>query len=364
MKSIWFGLAIGIVIWSSCHPVKLEVEAAVETTPVINSEDAADDAAIFIHPTDSEKSLIIGTNKQSGLVLYSLQGEQLEAYNIGRVNNVDIIDYPSPNEEATILIGGSNRTDNTISIKALDPQTSKLSDILREPLQSKVDEVYGFCFYQGEQTYAMVIGKDGVLEQWLLSWAKQGKVKGEVVRTFDVGGQCEGLVADHELGYLYIAEEEEAIWRYAAEPSGGDDRVLVDRIKENGNLRADLEGLCLYYAAGGKGYLLASSQGNNSYAVYDRAGDNPYLGSFRIKHGELIDGTSETDGIDVTNLKSGDFANGFFIVQDGHNRLKGKKENQNFKIVPWESIANSFSPPLHIDNNYIKQPNNRLSKTQ
>lgn len=364
MKRIWFSLLLGMVVWSACHPVKIEVEATVETTPVINADDAADDAAIFIHPTDNEKSLIIGTNKQSGLVVYSLAGKQLQAYNIGRINNVDIIEFPSPNGRPAVLVGGSNRTDNTISIQVLDPQTSKLSDVVHEPLQSKVDEVYGFCFYQGEQTYAMVIGKDGVLEQWLLSWTEQGKVKGKVVRTFDVGGQCEGLVADHELGQLYIAEEEEGIWRYSAEPSAGNDRVLVDRIKENGNLRADLEGLCMYYAADGKGYLLASSQGNNSYAVYDRTGANAYLGSFRIKHGEVIDGTSETDGIDVTNLASGDFAHGFFIVQDGHNKMKGKIENQNFKIVPWETIAKSFSPALHIDNTYTKQPNNRISKTQ
>ena len=62
---------------TACHPVKTTVQATVETAPVESSDDAADDPAIFIHPTNAEKNAIIGTNKQSGLVVYNLKGEQI-----------------------------------------------------------------------------------------------------------------------------------------------------------------------------------------------------------------------------------------------------------------------------------------------
>src|SRR5437764_15438499 len=35
--------------------------------------------------------------------------------------------------------------------------------------------------------------------------------------------------------------------------------------------------LAIYYATSGRGYLIASSQGNNTYKVYERAGANRYV---------------------------------------------------------------------------------------
>ena len=53
------------------------VSATVETAPVHSSADAADDPAIWIHPTDPSQSTVIGTDKSSdghGLVVYDLSG--------------------------------------------------------------------------------------------------------------------------------------------------------------------------------------------------------------------------------------------------------------------------------------------------
>jgi 3-phytase len=83
-----------------------------------------------------------------------------------------------------------------------------------------------------------------------------------------------------------------------------------------------------------------SSQGNDSYAVLERTGDNRYLGSFAIvANAERgIDGASETDGLDVsgTNLGPG-FEAGAVVVQDGRNVLPG--QTQNFKYLPWSAVA-------------------------
>ncbi len=39
------------------------------------------------------------------------------------------------------------------------------------------------------------------------------------MREFKLNSQTEGLVADDEYGNLYIAEEDEAIWKFNAEPA-------------------------------------------------------------------------------------------------------------------------------------------------
>ena len=54
------------------------VPALVETTPVKTQGDAADDPAIWVHPIDAQKSLILGTNKKRGLYVYNLEGEEVQ----------------------------------------------------------------------------------------------------------------------------------------------------------------------------------------------------------------------------------------------------------------------------------------------
>ena len=51
--------------------------ARLETRPVPNRDDAADDPAIWIHPLSPELSLILGTDKQGGLHLYDMDGSPL-----------------------------------------------------------------------------------------------------------------------------------------------------------------------------------------------------------------------------------------------------------------------------------------------
>src|SRR3989337_2683988 len=58
------------------------VMPTVETTPVPDAGDAADDVAIWIHPTDPSLSTVIGTDKlaSGGLGVYNLAGNQLYFY--------------------------------------------------------------------------------------------------------------------------------------------------------------------------------------------------------------------------------------------------------------------------------------------
>jgi 3-phytase len=59
------------------------------------------------------------------------------------------------------------------------------------------------------------------------------------------------------------------------------------------------------------------------------------VGSFRIGDGRGIDGTSDTDGIDVAATPLGaSFPSGVFVAQDGEN----DGQTQNFKLVPLDQI--------------------------
>ena len=102
-----------------------------------------------------------------------------------------------------------------------------------------------------------------------------------------------------------------------------------------------------------KGYLIASSQGNYSYAIFERQSPHKYLGSFRIADG-TIDGAEETDGLDIINMNLGEkFPYGMLVVQDGYNKINEKSVSQNFTIKKKKKIANLFEPKLSILNEQV-----------
>jgi myo-inositol-hexaphosphate 3-phosphohydrolase len=325
----------------------VQVAATVETDPVPHTGDAADDPAIWIHPTDPSLSTIIGTDKDGGILVYNLAGQQLQYRPDGEINNVDLrYNFPLGGQRVA-LVAATNQTNDSIAVYRVDPTTRQLENVAARTLSAGVS-LYGFCMYHSPisgKYYAFATQPSGGVLQWELFDNGSGKVDMRQVRSLAIASQSEGCVADDELGYLYVSEELVGIWKYGAEPDSGAARTQVDVVGAGGNLTADIEGLTIYYASGG-GYLLASSQGNSEYVVYRREAGNAYLKTFAIVAGNGIDKVSSTDGIDVTNAGLGSaFPQGVFVAQDNRNDVG----NQNFKLVPWQSIANTGAPALTID---------------
>ena len=323
------------------------ISATVETDPVPHSGDAADDAAIWVNQHDRSLSTIIGTDKQGGLAVYDLSGRQIQYLPAGAANNVDIRnDFPLGGELVSLVVVSRQET-KTLGIYKVDPSTRELVDV-SAGVSTTLDNNYGLCMYRSAvsgKTYAFVDSENdpganpGEVEQWELFDNGEGKVSGSLVRTFDVGTQTEGCVADDELGYFYIGEEDIGIWKYGAEPDAGAERILVDSTGSTGHLVADVEGLTMSYSANSTGYLLASSQGNSSFVAYKREGGNDYVKTFKIEPGGGIDRVEQTDGIDVTTMDLGpNFPSGAFIAQDGKN----DNGYQNFKLVPYQRIFPSL----------------------
>jgi 3-phytase len=315
----------------------IPVQATVETDPVLSSGDAADDPAIWRHPLDGTKSTIIGTDKKRGLMVYDMDGRVLQELPDGKMGNVDLRHDFSLAGSPTAIVTANDRGDNSIAVYAIDVSTRKLRNVAARRLGVGI-AVYGSCMYRSAVNgayYVFITSKSGGVEQWRLFETRPGTVDAERVRGFELGSQIEACVADDELGFLYIGEERVGIWKYAAEPTGGDRRIAVDSTGPSGFLTPDVEGLAIFFGAAGTGYVIASSQGRDAFNVYRREGRNEYVATFAIEEGNGIDRVTHSDGVEVLNASLGPrFPHGVFVAQDQQN-VGGR---QNFKLVPWPAI--------------------------
>jgi 3-phytase len=319
------------------------ISARYETAPTGSYGDAADDPAIWAHPSDPAKSLVVATDKKAGLYVYDMQGRVVHFLADGKMNNIDLRDGFMLDGKPVTLVTASDRTRKAIAIYRLDSDKRQLVNIADGLQPTGLEDPYGLCMYRSaknRKTYVFINSGDGPLHQWLLTDAGNSRVKSRLVRKLRFETQTEGCVADDATGVLYVGEEDAALWRMNAEPNGGSERTAVDRVVDNPAIKDDLEGVGLYDLGGGRGYLVVSSQGNDTYAVYRREGKQEYLGSFAVVADPAsgIDGISETDGLDVSSHDLGPgFEHGAMVAQDGRNVLP--VENQNYKYVSWDDIA-------------------------
>lgn len=343
------GLAPGVADAASRAAAKPSVKVVLptaETRPVDSFGDAADDPAIWANPADPAKSLIIATDKKAGLYVYDMQGRVAQFLPDGKMNNVDLRNGFRLGGNEVTLVTATNRTDKTIAIYRLDAATGTLVDVTDGPQSTGMHDPYGLCMYRSPRngdTYVFVNGDDTAKKQWRLVDAGNGRVRAELVREFAFESQTEGCVADDAAATLFVGEEDVALWALPAEPDGGDAKTAVDRVADNPAIKDDLEGMGLYDLGNGRGYIIVSSQGNDTYAVYRREGQREYLGSFAVAGDPArgIDGISETDGLEVSSANLGPgYEHGAMVAQDGRNVMP--VQNQNYKIVPWKAIAEAL----------------------
>ncbi|MEB3310093.1 MAG: phytase [Snowella sp.] len=362
------------------------------TTPLIGD---SDDPAVWIDPTDSGNSLIIGTLKDGGLAVFSLEGEVLQTVTpvdmLGagaefgdlRYNNVDVLYNFQLGAETVDIAVVSDRANDTLNIFKINPATHQLESITAPTLLNDafsifgVDDgemtAYGLAAYKSPVTgksYVFVTQAGGnKIAQLELQSAASGTISASVVRTIELpiatgddpeDYQSEAIAVDQEKGIVYLAVEGKiGIVKFAAEPNDSN-QITVVRPVGSPELVPDLEGLAIYYGPNGTGYLVASSQGDSTYAVYSREENNTYLGSFVVGDNTAlgIDQANETDGLEIINVPLGSaFPFGALLVQDGANEPQNVVKNDdelennatNFKFIPWESVANAFQTPLLID---------------
>lgn len=328
-----------LLILSACAPPVVKpgvqtvaITADAETQAVKSGDDAADDPAIWRNAANPAASLIVGTDKQAGLYVYDLSGKVRHFLDAGRVNNVDLAQTP-----AGVIVAASDRTDEAnahIALFQLDTATARLVPIGRVP--AGAGEAYGLCLWatptgdsRGALT-AFIVIKDGTIRQIELDPAR---VSGRTVRTLKLTTQSEGCVVDPRTARLYVAQEDVGIWRWDARASGPVTPAKLAGV-DGKRLVADVEGLAIAAdGAGNGGWLVASSQGDNAYALY-RLSDERFAGRFRIGAG-AVGSTQETDGLEVITGGFGPaYPGGLMVVQDGTNT-----PTQNFKLIGWGKVT-------------------------
>ncbi len=313
--------------------------AEAESGPVPSLGDAADDPAIWVSRYDPAQSRVLGTDKKGGLVVYDLQGLQVQDLRAGRLNNVDVREGFRLGKRQVDLAVASNRDRNSLHLFAIDPHDGRLEDIGQ--IATPLTDIYGLCLFKDRQgaIHAIANDKDGSFLQYRLD-GRSGTPQGELVRRFNVGTQPEGCVADDSRQRLFIGEEDVAVWTLGADADAPTQLEKV--ISVGGPVHDDIEGLALYHGEHAD-YLVISSQGNDSYVVLDATAPYAVRGAFRIglsaKRG--IDGASETDGLDVTSANlGGPWSRGLLVVQDGRKRMP--EGTQNYKYLSWSAVADAL----------------------
>ena len=271
--------------WHTVVRGELPIVAAVlETRPSLDDADA-DDPAIWVHPKDATKSLVVSTLKEGGLDVYELSGSLVQhvapdaaapglVLNSARYNNVDLIYGFKVGTAKVDLAVTSDRYNDMVRVFAIDPDAAEAGgDPLTEitaPGQpwifvdtpEELDEAntaYGLAVTQtdpnGKHAFAFVSRSAFTSVAKLRLFATPaGRVGYEVVETFDLpeefalpgGGtwnachdddgelsQVEGMVVDDFSGILYLGQEQVGWWATSVSKPAAD-LSLVDRVREFG----------------------------------------------------------------------------------------------------------------------------------
>ncbi|MEM0912278.1 MAG: phytase, partial [Pseudomonadota bacterium] len=278
--------------------------AVGETVAVVSNDDAADDPAIWINSNSPEESLIFGTDKQSGIGIYRLDGSKHSFIEYGRPNNIDIrqqVDIGSGDKD---FVAVSDRSDNTIGLFVFDE--NKLIPVAK--FSSNV-EPYGFCLgTTNGDFFAMVTYKSGLIEQYRITYSTD--YEASKVASYQLPSQLEGCVMDDKSGDLFVGEEAQGVWLFSSASSQLASPELIVSVDDGNGMQADIEGVALY-----DDRLIISSQGNDSFAVYQRHQPYKFIKRFRVVSSGDIDAAQETDGIEATSQYLGDqYPNGLLVV--------------------------------------------------
>ncbi|MEM5516151.1 phytase [Henriciella sp. AS95] len=317
-------------VWIDDGIAAIPVAASFETAPMTGIGDRADDPALWVNPDYVSKSLILGTNKEEGLHVYNLSGDEVQFLDVGRLNNVDVRGN---------IAAASNDEFNAISWFAMAPSSETVSHWFDSPTEK--EEPYGICMGRiGDDYLAIPTYKDGSIQIWKRS-GTYGAPSADLVRTVQVGQfgpkQLEGCVVDDRAGVLFIGEEEHGIWKLDLRDPDSTPEI-VDTIAAANGLVADVEGMDIWEGENGEGYLVASAQAADRFVVYDLKAPHAPRGIFTVTESAdgSVDAVSHTDGLDVNSAPLPGYPRGILIVQDDAN--PDPEVDQNFKVVDWAAI--------------------------
>ncbi|MBL0744732.1 phytase [Chryseolinea lacunae] len=303
-----------------------------------------DDPAIWLNATHPEQSLIVGTDKDEngGLYVYDLAGKIVKTINgLKRPDNVDIEYGLMLNGTSTDIAVTTERITHKLRVYRL-PDMKSLDDgglpVFEGETEPLFRDLMGIALYKNPNTndiYAIVGRKSGPKEgsylwQYKLEDNGKGNVKATLVRKFgrySGNKEIEAIAVDDALGYVYYSDEGVGVRKYYADPEKGNNELALFATT---GFTQDHEGISIYTADNGTGYILVSDQQANQFYIYTREGSAKNPHDHVLKKIVKVAAT-ESDGSDVTATPlNGTFANGLFVVMS---------TDKTFHFYRWEDIA-------------------------
>lgn len=329
----------------------VDIQFAASTDPV---SDNPDDPAIWVHPSDPTRSLILGTNKvpapTGAIVVFGLDGRTRQTVaELDRPNNVDVEYELKVGGQSIDIAVATERLKRQIRIFRIAPDGSGIGDV------TSLGNTQVFAGRNGEEAAPMGIAlyrrqKDGAifaivapksgphqdyLGQYRLEDDGQGRVKTSLVRyfgKFSGVGEIEAVAVDDSLGYIYYADEGNGIHKYHADPDHPDAARELAHFGREG-FRGDREGIAIYERNDGSGYIVCTDQiaSNSEYRIFRREGEPGHPHDHKLL--KVVRGLADTtDGLEVTSRALGSkFPMGLMVAMNNSGR--------NFLLYRWEEVA-------------------------
>src|SRR6218665_367835 len=345
-KCIFSGVLIAVMAGCAGSQKKLAtsdivykaVQPAIVTEKTLND---TDDPAIWIHPSDPSKSLVLGTDKgdtTGGIYVFDLKGKidyKKSVLHLKRPNNIDIeygFDYKGRKIDIAVF---TERGRQTIRVFSLPDMTEIdnggipvfTGDSLRDPM--------GISLYKNEKAIYAIVGRksgpDGsFLWQYELYTDANGFVNGKKIRAFGrFSGkkEIESIVVDDELGYVYYSDETVGVRQFYASPDSSGKELSIFATT---GVKNDHEGLSIFPTSPKTGYILLYDQQDNRFHIYSREGDAGNAYSHKLLRVVKV-AARESDGSDVTSVPLNDkFKHGLFVAMS---------TDKTFHFYRWEDIA-------------------------
>ncbi|MCG8605120.1 phytase, partial [bacterium] len=316
------------------------VDPKVSTTP---APDDPNDIAIWIHPTNPERSVLIGVDKDKGIFVWDVNGNELQSIpQDTTANTIDLRQGVSFGGQLADLAVANLRDAGKLAVFKVNPDytgsdvLTQIADVNSASNNVQVDS-YGLSLYKRLSDGALFVferpKRDGILRQYRIQDDGSGSsVIVTPVRDLNyAGGKAEGFVTDDELGFLYVAEEGEGVHKFLADPNSSPDPLALFAIDDG--ITPTRQGMGLYACNDGTGYLVLSSKGNSTFKVYEREGDNLFVKTV-VPKGELGNLDLNTEGLTATSSAAGpNFPAGLVAAHDA--------TSNKFHVYDWRDIAES-----------------------
>lgn len=315
------------------------LQPRVVTAPVNHD---TDDPAIWIHPTSPEKSLIVGTDKDTdgALYVFDLEGKVVQRVGgLKRPNNVDIVQgFMLGGKSVDLAITTEREMQRLRAFRLPDMTSADKGDLVvfngdtnRAPM--------GIALYKRPKdgaVFAIVGGKSGPAEGYLAQYRLGDDGSGQLTLTlvrefgrYSGKKEIEAIAVDAELGYVYYSDETFGVRKYAADPDAPDAGRELALFGTSG-FASDHEGISIYKLDATTGYLLVSDQQANQFRIYKREGEpgRPHEHTL-VKTVPVA--AIESDGSEVTSLALGPkFPHGLFVAMSN---------GRVFHYYSWDDIA-------------------------